>query len=42
MNNNRRKKEMTLFIAAISLTLSVILLGWNRSLCPNAYHPPRL
>jgi hypothetical protein len=27
MNNNRRKKEMALFIAAISLALSVILLG---------------
>ena len=27
MNNNRRKKEMALFIGAISLALSVILLG---------------
>ena len=26
-NNNRRKKEMALFIGAVSLTLSVILLG---------------
>ena len=27
MNNNRQKKEMTLFIATISLALSLILLG---------------
>ena len=27
MNNNIREKEMALFIAAISLALSVILLG---------------
>ena len=27
MNNNSRKKEMALFIVAISLALSVILLG---------------
>ena len=27
MNNNRRKKEMALFIGAISLALSIILLG---------------
>ena len=27
MNNNSRKKEMALFIAAVSLALSVILLG---------------